>query len=66
MQSDQLITRIPNYLPNNTEIGQQNDNDYQNDREEILYQVDGTMDVHTPTDHSAEDEDTESDNNTCK
>ena len=61
MQSDQLTTRIPNYSPNNIEIGQQNDN-----REEYLYQVDGTMDVHTPTDYSADDEDTEPDNNTHK
>ena len=53
-------------MPNSTEIGQQDDNDYLDDREEYLYQVDGTMDVHTPTDHSADDEDTESDNNTCK
>ena len=60
MQSNQLTTRIPNYLPNNIEIGQQNDNDYPDDREEYLYQVD------TPTDHSADDEDTEPDNNTHK
>ena len=66
MQSNQLTTRIPSYLPNNREIGQQNDNDYLDDREEYLYQVDGTTDVHTPTDHSADDEDTEPDNNTCK
>ena len=32
------------------------------DREEYLYQVDGTTDIHTPTDHSADDEDTEPDN----
>ena len=31
-----------------------------------MYQVDGTTDIHTPTDHSADDEDTEPDNNTCK
>ena len=66
MQSDQLTTRIPNYSPNNIEIGQQNDNDYLDNREEYLYQVDGTTDVHTPTDLSADDEDTEPDNNTCK
>ena len=47
-------------MPNNTEIGQQNDNDYPDDR------VDGTIDIHTTTDHSADDEDTEPDNNTCK
>ena len=66
VQSNQLTTRIPNNLPNNTEIGQQDDSDYPDDREEYLYQVDGTTDVHTPIDHSADDEDTEPDNNTCK
>ena len=66
VQSDQLTTRIPNSLPDNIEIGQQNDNDHQDDREEYSYQVAGTTDVHTPTDHSAYDEDTEPDNNTCK
>ena len=53
-------------MPNSTEIGQQDDNDYPDNREEYLYQVDGTMDIHTPTYHSADDEDTEPDNNTCK
>ena len=66
MQSDQLTTRILNYLPNNIEIGQQKDNDYPDNREEYLYKVDGTMDVHTPMDHSADDKDTELDNDTCK
>ena len=66
VQFDQLTTRIPNNLPNSTEIGQQDDNDYLDDREEYLYLVDGTTDIHTPTDHSADDEDTEPDNNTCK
>ena len=66
VQSNQLTTRIPNYLPNNIEIGQQNDNDYPDNREEYLYQVDGTTDIHTPTDHSADDEDTEPDNNARK
>ena len=66
MQSNQLTTRIPHYLPNNIEIGQQDDNDYPDDREEYLYQVDGTTDVHTLTDHSTHDEDTEPDNKTCK
>ena len=66
VQSDLLTTRIPNNLPNSTEIGQQDDNDYLDDREEYLYQVDGTMGIHAPTDHSADDEDTEPDNNTCK
>ena len=47
-------------------MGQQDDYDYQDDREEYLYQVDGTMDIRSPTDHSADDEDTEPDNNVCK
>ena len=66
VQSDQLTTRIPNNSPNSTEIGQLDDNDYLDDREDYLYQIDGTTDIHTPTDHSADDEDTEPDNNTCK
>ena len=66
VQSDQLTTNIPNNSPNSTEIGQQDDYDYQYDREEYLYQVDGTMDIHTPTYHSTDDEDTEPDNNVCK
>ena len=65
MQSDQLTTRIPNNSPNSTQIGQQDDNNYPDEREEYLYQVDGTTDIHTPTDHSTDDEDTEPDN-TCK
>ena len=63
VQSHQLTTNIPNNSPNSTEIGQQDDYDYQDDREEYLYQVDGTMDIHTPTDHSTDDEDTKPDNN---
>ena len=66
VQSDQLTTRNPDYSPNNIGIGQQNDNDYQDNREDYLYQIDGKMDIHTPTDHSTDDEDTEPDNNTCK
>ena len=66
VQSDQLTTRIPNYVPNNIGIGQQNDSDYPDDREDHLYQVDGTTDIHTPTDHSTDDDDTEPDNNACK
>ena len=34
VQSIQLTTRIPNYLPYNIEIGQQNTNDYLDNREE--------------------------------
>ena len=66
VQSDQLTTNIPNNSPNRTQIGQQDDNDYQDDREEYLYQVGSTMDICTSTDHSTDDEDTESDNNACK
>ena len=66
VQSDQLTTGIPSYSPNNIGIGQQNDNDYPDDREDYLYQVDGTTDIHTPTDHSTDDEHTEPDNNACK
>ena len=71
VQSDQITTRIPNYSSNDIGIGQKNDNDYDNDndndgREDYLYQVDGTTDIHTPTYHSADDEDTEPDNNVCK
>ena len=46
VQSNQLTTRIPNYSPNNIGIGQQNDNDYPDDREDYLYQVDSTTDIH--------------------
>ena len=63
VKSNQLTTRIPNYSPNDIGIGQQNDNDYPDDREDHLYQVDGTMRIHTPTDHSTDDKDTEPDNN---
>ena len=66
VQFDQLTTNIPNNSPNSTEIGQQYDYEYQDDREEYLYQVDGTMNMGIPTDHSTDDEDTEPDNNACK
>ena len=46
--------------------GQQDDYDYQDDREEHLYPVDGTTDIQTPTDNSEDDENTEPDNNACK
>ena len=39
--------------------GHPDKSDYQDDREEELYQVDGTMDVHTPTDDSDDNEDGE-------
>ena len=66
VQSNQLTTRIPNNSSNNIEIGQQDDNDYLDDGEEYLYQIDDTMDIQTPIDHSVDDEDTEQDNNTCE
>ena len=66
VQSNQLTTRIPNNLPNSKERGQLDDNDYLDNREKYLYQVDGTMEIHTPTDHSAVDEHTEPNSNTCK
>ena len=64
VQSNQLTTKIPNNLPNSTEIGQQDDYDYQDDREEYLYQVHGTTDIHT--DHYTDDKDTEPDINARK
>ena len=66
VQSNQLTMKIPNYSPNNIGIGQENENDYQDNREDYLYQIDGTTDIHTPTDPFTEDEDTECDNTTCK
>ena len=66
MQSDQLTTNIPHHLSNSTATGQQGDSDYQEDREEELYQVDGTTDVQTPTDNSDDNEDNEPDNNAHK
>ena len=66
VQSDQLTTNIPNHSPNSIATGQQDDFDYQDDREEELYQVDGTTDVQTPTDNSNDNEDNEPDNNVCK
>ena len=65
VHSDQLTTNIPNYLSNRTDTGQQDDYDYEDDREE-LYQVDGTMDVQTPTDNSDDSKDNEPDNNARK
>ena len=40
--------------------------DYQDNREEELYQVDGTKDIQTPTDNSDDNEDNEPDNNVHK
>ena len=59
VQSNQLTTKIPNFLSNNIGIGQENENDYQDDREDYLHQEDGTTDIHTPTDPSTDDENTE-------
>ena len=39
VQSNQLTSRVSNYSPNNIGIGQQNDNDHPDDREDYLYQV---------------------------
>ena len=66
VQSDQLTTNIPNHLPNRIVTGQQDDYDYQGDREEELYQVDGTTDIQTATDNSDDNEDNEPDNNAFK
>ena len=64
MQSNQLTTDIPNHSPNSIAKGQQDDSDYQDYREEELYQVDGTTDIQTPTDNS--DDDNEPDNTASK
>ena len=37
VQSDQLTTNIPNNSLNSIEIGQQDDYDYEDDKEEYLY-----------------------------
>ena len=66
VQSNQLTTFIPNYLPNSIVTDQQDDYDYQDDREEDLHQVDGTMDVQTPNDDSYDNEDNEPDNTAGK
>ena len=66
VQSDQLTINIPNHLSNSIATGQQDDSDYQDNREEELYQVDGTMGIQTPTDNSDDNKDNEPDNNACK
>ena len=66
VQSDQLTTNIPTHLSNSIATGQQDDSDYQDNREEELYQVDGNTDIHTPTDNSDDNEDNEPDNNALK
>ena len=66
VQSNQLTTNNHTHLSNRIATGQLNDSDYQDYREEKLYQVDGTMDVQTPTDDSDDNENDEPDNNACK
>ena len=66
VQSDQLTTNIPNYLSNTIATAQQDDYDYQDNKEEELYRVDGTTDIQIPTDNSDDNEDNEPDNNACK
>ena len=66
VQSNQLATDIPNHSPNSIVTGQQDDYDYQDDREEDLYQVDGTTDVQTPNDNSDDNEDNKPDNTAGK
>ena len=66
VQSNQLTTDIPINLSNSIATGQKEDLDYQDDREEELYQVDGTTDIQTPTDNSDDNEDNEPNNNACK
>ena len=66
MQSDQLTTDIPNHFPISIATGQQDDYNYQDDREEDLYQVDGTMDIQTSNDDSDDNEDNEPDNTAGK
>ena len=66
LQSDQLTTNIPTHLSNRIATSQQDDFDYKDDREEELYQVDGTTDIQTPTDDSDDNENDELDNNAHK
>ena len=65
MQSDQLTTDIPDHL-SSLKIGQQDDSDYQDDKEEELFQAGGTMDLQMPTDNSDNNEDNEPDNKAYK
>ena len=57
---------MPTNLSNSIAAGQQDDSDYQDDREEEIYQVDGTTDIQTPTDNSDDNKDNEPDNNAHK
>ena len=53
-------------MSNRIDTSQQDDSDYQDERDEELYQVDSTPDVQTPTDNSDINEENEPDNNACK
>ena len=64
--SDQLTTDIPNYSPNSIATGQQDDYNYQDDREEDLYQVDGTTDLQIPNGKSDNNKNNEPDNTAGK
>ena len=66
VQSNLLTTNIPTHLSNKIDTGQQDDSDYQDDRDEELYQVDGTTNVQSPTDNSDNNEEDEPDSNACK
>ena len=66
VQSNLLTTDIPNYSPNRIAKGRNDDLDYQDNSDEQLHQVDGTMDTHTLSDNSDDNKDNEPDNNTCK
>ena len=67
VQYDQLTTKIPTHLSNMTiGTGQIDDLDDQGNREEKLHQVDGPIDIHTPTDDSDENKNGEQGNNTQK
>ena len=52
-------TDIPNHSPNSIVTGQQDDYNYRDDREEDLYQADGTMDIQTSNNNSDDNEDNE-------
>ena len=53
-------------MSNRIATGQQDYFDYQDDRDEELYQVDGAMDIQMLTDDSDNNENEEPDNNACK
>ena len=57
---------MPTNLSNSIAAGQQDDSGYQDDREEEIYQVDGTTDIQTPTDNSDDNKDNEPNNNAHK